>query len=67
LRHQLKDGFPAPTFYSGGKRFWLLSDIEAWVEAQPREAPKWLAVAGQKGEAAARPVRAAKTAKGPPG
>jgi hypothetical protein len=67
-RHQVPkaeggDGFPRPAFYSGGKKFYRIADVEAWIAAQSKEPPQWLKLAGQKGEESAARARAAKAAR----
>jgi hypothetical protein len=53
--------FPRPRYISG-KRYWEADELDAWVEAQPRTPPAFLAVAGERGKAAAQAGRDAKAA-----
>ena len=63
LERRLADdpSFPKPR-YIAGKRYWEVEELAAWVEAQPREAPDWVAGAGARGKAAAPRKRETKAA-----
>lgn len=50
-------GFPRPIYISG-KRFWRLSEVLAWIEAQPTEGDPVGKAAEKKAAAAQREVAA---------
>jgi hypothetical protein len=54
--------FPKP-LYIAGKRYWEVEALEDWIAAQPRKPPAFLAVAGERGKAAAQAGRDAKAAE----
>jgi hypothetical protein len=62
-RRMEHDHFPKPDHYFGGRRFWSVERVEEWEQSRSPEPPVWLAVAGEKGKAAAQAGRDAKAAK----
>ena len=64
IERRLADGpsFPKP-IYIAGKRYWEVEALEDWIAAQPRTPPAFLAIAGERGKAAAQAGRDAKAAE----
>jgi hypothetical protein len=63
IRHRQANGFPDPAFYAGGKKFYRLTDIEAWIETRSKVPPDWLKAAAERGRAAVERTKEARARK----